>query len=86
MCHCANIATAVYVCVWQVPQHAKHKPFIAMDLLTPSKDCGWGGMDVQQCYDRGCDWKPADPPTNPWCTYTGPNQRTKDDVLSVEPF
>jgi hypothetical protein len=41
-------------------------------------------MDVQQCIDRGCTWEPAG--SDPWCTYKGPNPKTLDDTMSVEPF
>ena len=56
-----------------------------MPVLTPSTDCGWAGMDTQQCVDRGCQWKPADPGA-PWCTYVGPNQQTLEDTMAEEAF
>jgi hypothetical protein len=36
-----------------------------------SRDCGWMGVNQQQCENQGCCWKPLDPnPGNlPWCFY-----------------
>lgn len=62
----------------------RHRKFEPMPILTPDYDCGWHGMDVQQCIDRGCTWTPAG--SNPWCTYKGPNSKSADIINQIEPM
>jgi hypothetical protein len=82
MCLCVDTYVGVPV---QVAKHVKPSAFVPMTPLTPHTDCGWGGMDVQQCWDRGCTWKPA-APSSAWCTYQGPNKKTLEDTMVEEPF
>jgi Trefoil (P-type) domain len=63
---------------------SRKQTFQPMSILTPDYDCGWHGMDVQQCVDRGCVWIPAG--SNPWCTYKGPDSKTMDQINNVEPL
>lgn len=58
--------------------------FHPMDILTPDRDCGWNGIDIQQCVDRGCTWAPAG--VDPWCTYKGPNKKSAEFIASIEPM
>lgn len=71
----------------QAPSHSvgdRHRAFAPMSILTPDFDCGWHGMDVQQCVDRGCTWTPAG--SNPWCTYKGADKKPANIIDTIEPM
>jgi hypothetical protein len=37
----------------------------------PRVECGFLGINEEQCKDRGCCWKESDTPGEPWCFKSG---------------
>jgi hypothetical protein len=67
-----------------------HAPSLDCDVQPDSRtDCGYPGINQQQCESSGCCWGPVDPNPNndPWCFYstTGPTPApTPPSLISTD--